>query len=61
MSHAGATEFDPYTHKVTEITRFEVIDESGRVYTNHNVESIVLSAQDDGKTLKIFIDENKPD
>jgi hypothetical protein len=38
-----------------EITRFEVIDENGRVYGNYNIKTLELSYQDDGKTLKVFI------
>lgn len=37
------------------VTRIEVIDSTGRVYTNWNVASHEFSYQDDGKTLKIFI------
>ncbi len=49
-------------HKVVGPTRLEVIDESGRSYVCLNVESIVLSMQDNGKTLKMFVDEiQKPD
>jgi hypothetical protein len=43
------------------VTRFEVIDENGRAYTEHycNVE---LSYQDDGRTLKVFVKSlNKQD
>jgi len=43
------------------VTRFEVIDENGRAYTEHycNVE---LSYQDDGRTLKVFVKQlNKQD
>lgn len=36
------------------VTRFEVIDETGRVYSKKNCK-IELSYQDDGKTLKVFI------
>ena len=36
------------------VTRFEVIDEAGRVYSRHNV-SVQLSYQDDNRTLKAFI------
>ena len=36
------------------VTRFEVIDEQGRRYTN-NTCSIELSYQDGGKTLKVFV------
>jgi len=41
-----------------KITRFEVIDESGRVYVRHEV-SVELSVQDGGKTLKVFIKGEK--
>ena len=37
------------------VTRFEVIDEVGRRYTNHSVEQLKLSLQDEGRTLKVFI------
>ena len=38
----------------SKVTRFEVIDENGRVYTKHNC-TIELSYQDDSRTLKVFI------
>ena len=47
--------------KVSKITatRLEVIDHSesgkGRVYVNHDVESVDISYQDDDRTLKLFI------
>jgi hypothetical protein len=44
-----------------KITRFEVIDENGRVCTRHNC-NVELSYQDDGRTLKVFINSlNKQD
>ena len=47
-------ECQKYMAKDQIVTRFEVIDEHGRAYTEHycNVE---LSYQDDGRTLKVFI------
>jgi hypothetical protein len=36
------------------VTRFEVIDENGRVYVAKDCK-VELSYQDDGRTLKIFI------
>ncbi|MDH3042594.1 hypothetical protein QEN40_16580 [Gordonia alkanivorans] len=46
-----------------KVTRFEVIDHTtggrGRVYSRHDV-SIELSYQDDGRTLKVFVDDPKP-
>jgi hypothetical protein len=45
----------------SKVTRFEVIDENGRVYTKHNC-TIELSYQDDSRTLKVFINSlNKQD
>ena len=38
------------------VTRFEVIDETGRAMVKYNV-SVELSYQDDGRTLKIFLKE----
>jgi hypothetical protein len=39
-----------------KVTRFEVIDESGRLCTRHNCK-VELSYQDDGRTLKVFLNE----
>ena len=36
------------------VTRFEVIDENGRAYTDYYCK-VELSYQDDGRTLKVFI------
>ena len=41
-------------NKNKELTRLEVIDESGRVYVNNNCK-MELSYQDEGRTLKIFL------
>ncbi len=40
------------------ITRVEVIDDTGRAYSSWNNEAVELSVQDDGRTLKIFIYKN---
>lgn len=37
------------------VTRFEVIDNKGRVYVKHNVEELKFQLQDDGRTLKAFV------
>ena len=37
------------------VTRVEVIDNNGRVYTKHNVEEVWVSFQDDYKTLKLMV------
>lgn len=43
------------------VTRFEVIDENGRVYVAKDCK-VELSYQDDGRTLKVFIKKlNKQD
>lgn len=41
-------------NKNKELTRLEVIDESGRVYVNNSCK-MELSYQDEGRTLKIFV------
>ena len=39
-----------------EVTRVEVIDDTGRAYVNWNVDNIVsVQLQDNDKTLKVFI------
>lgn len=40
---------------LTKVTRVEVIDNKGRAYTKYNVESVYYQLQDDGKTLKMFV------
>jgi hypothetical protein len=40
---------------LSEVTRVEVIDSSGRAYVALDIEEVELSLQDDDKTLKIFI------
>jgi hypothetical protein len=57
----GYTQCQEDMAKDQTVTRFEVIDENGRAYTEHycNVE---LSYQDDGRTLKVFVKQlNKQD
>jgi len=43
-------------HDLASITRVEVIDKTGRAYTNMKAENVSLSFQDDNRTLKVFID-----
>jgi hypothetical protein len=46
---------------MTRITRVEIIDGEGRSYVNWNEDNdIVTSIQDDGKTLKVFVNKVKP-
>lgn len=40
------------------VTRFEVIDEEGRVYVRHDLE-VQVQLQDDLRTLKIFVQKRK--
>lgn len=40
---------------MNEITRVEVVDENWRAYVNNNCQDVVLSYQDEWKTLKIFL------
>ncbi len=42
------------------VTRVEVIDHTGRSYVNWNIlNKVTLSLQDDGRTLKVFVDRKK--
>lgn len=43
----------------SKITRIEVIDDTGRVYTCWDVGKLVMMVQDYGKTLKIFIENGE--
>lgn len=43
-------------HDTAKVTRFEVITEEGRVYVRYGV-NVDLSLQDDGRTLKVFLNE----
>lgn len=38
-----------------KVTRVEVVDNTGRVYTKYNVVNVYCQLQDDGKTLKMFL------
>lgn len=41
-----------------KVTRFEVIDGTGRAYVRYGV-SVKLQLQDDDRTLKVFISKNE--
>lgn len=43
----------------TQVTRVEVIDENGREYTNYHCNTVQVSFQDDNKTIKVFLKNNK--
>lgn len=41
--------------KTDKVTRLEIINESGRDFVKYDIKVNLLSLQDNGKTLKIFI------
>ena len=45
---------------LSKITRVEIIDSKGRTYTNCHIKHLEFSYQDDDRTLKLFITDNKP-
>jgi len=40
------------------VTRVEIIDQNGREYVNNSCEAVDVHLQDDGRTMKIFIQNN---
>ena len=38
-----------------KVTRVEVIDETGRVYVRYGATNVVTALQDNGRTLKVFL------
>jgi predicted secreted Zn-dependent protease len=57
----GYTQCQEDMADISKVTRFEVIDEHGRAYTQKDCK-VELSYQDDGRTLKVFINSlNKQD
>lgn len=40
--------------ETARVTRFEVIDSTGRAYVKYDV-AVTLVLQDDGQTLKVFV------
>jgi len=57
----GYTQCQEDMAKDQTLTRFEVIDEYGRAYSDHYCK-VELSYQDDGRTLKVIIKRlNKQD
>ena len=49
--------------KIDRVNRVEVIDETGRAYVKYldNNQEVVYSLQDDGRTLKLFINKKGQD
>jgi hypothetical protein len=48
---------DPINESLKQVTRFEVIDDSGRALVRRGI-STELSIQDEGRTLKVFLKSN---
>jgi len=46
-------------NKLEDITRLEVIEDGYRKYVNWKVTDVMISIQDNGRTLKIFTKEQK--
>lgn len=46
---------------LSRVTRIEVIDQNGRAYSQWGVQTVELSYQDDGRTLKVFVTPALPD
>lgn len=44
-----------FTRNFPKVTRVEVIDDSGRAYTQYDLKDVMLATQDNGRTLKIFV------
>ena len=42
-------------NSLQDVTRVEVIDEEGRSYVNTDASDVVVHLQDEGRTLKVFI------
>jgi hypothetical protein len=49
----------PFDFDLDKVTRVEIIDNDGRSYTKWGVVIEQVSLQDDDRTLKIFLSENK--
>jgi len=48
-------EDEDYAQDLSGVTRVEVIDGVGRAYTNYGVKVVALDVQDEGRTLKVFV------
>lgn len=44
----------------TKITRIEIITGEGRVFVGYGFSDVMISLQDDGRTLKIFSKQSLP-
>lgn len=51
----------PQEELTINVTRLEIIEKGvGRLFVDHNVQGVSLSLQDDGRTLKVFINYIEP-
>ena len=46
---------DEYIMFGDKVTRFEVVDNKGRSYVKHGVKDLSFQIQDDGTTIKVFL------
>ena len=48
--------------KLRDIEQLEIIDAHGRAFGRYDLDGVAMSGQDDGRTLKLFLDhEGEPD
>ena len=52
---------DPGLIPFPAVNRVEVIDENGRSYVKYNCNNVKMCLQDDGYTLKLFLDKENND
>lgn len=57
ITSVGHSTLDLGSRETSKVTRLEVIDEEGRVYSRWDAR-IYLDYQDGGKTLKIFVEQD---
>lgn len=41
---------------LNDVTRLEIIDSTGRTFGRYDLDGVQLSGQDEGRTLKVFLD-----
>lgn len=46
---------DNYLQAHEQVTRVELIENSGRAYVKYGVADVITALQDDGRTLKLFL------
>ena len=49
------------TYNFPDVNRVEVIDENGRSYVKYFCNNVKMCLQDDGYTLKLFLDKENKD